>query len=414
MFGIDALDIQSNAAEEALACSLCDAICQSEESFVKHMQEEHPENCTILKTSKSEDEYVEYEIISDDPLSTGEFVSGTDDDTPITEPVVPKRSLRTRSATKAKQAQVASTSRKPTKSSFANEPVNNITVVAMESMAFDEEIEYAEEFEHEVVTSESDIYECQHCATQFLDKNEYLDHCKEHEQATYLCDRCSEEFPDESSLMMHKCEITDEDLICVPCNKRMRSAAQMRQHSKMHDSMSLIVNYVDFFPCHDCCLLFIAREKLLEHNLAVHGSRVPNMGGDVSGGSDGEAFKKIDETCTDYQFLDDDKQNEYRDETYSCGECDVSSTTLNELKNHVLLHSEKFQCPVYECGCQYDQFSRLSIHVLNKHINTKNLQCLHCSLAFQSYDDLQAHIRHSCKEKKYECHECGKFTLVFS
>lgn len=408
MFCVDTTDTQSNANEEVLECTLCDAICQGESVYLKHMQDDHPDHCTVVKTSKSDDEYVEFEIISEDPLSMADVVSGTDDDTPIPETVIPQRSLRSRTAAKRKQSTATTTTRKIQLKSVSSE---NLTVIDVDAATFDEEIEYTEDFEHEVVSSESDIYECQHCATQFLDKKEYLEHCKEHEQATYQCDTCSEEYPDENSLLLHQCEITDDDLTCVPCNKRMRSAAQMRQHSKMHDSMSLIVSCVDFFPCHECCLVFIAREKLLDHNLSVHGSRVPNIGGDGDGGADGDSFKKIDESCTDYQFLDDDKQNEYRDEIYSCGECEVTTSTLTELKHHVLLHSEKFQCPIYECGCQYDQLSRLSIHVLNKHINTKNLQCLHCSLAFQTYDELQAHIKYSCKEKKYACYECGTLRM---
>lgn len=172
--------------------------------------------------------------------------------------------------------------------------------------------------------------------------------------------------------------------------------------------MSLIIDYMDFFPCHDCCLLFISKEKLCEHNAKVHTEKV---GKDASNLSD-----KIDDSCTDYQFLDGDMQTEYKeDETYSCGECDLPFQTILELKYHVILHANKFQCPDKDCGCQYDQMSRLSIHVLNKHINTKSLQCLHCSLPFQTYDDLQAHLKDSCKEKKFNCPECSKFSvLLFS
>ena len=196
--------------------------------------------------------------------------------------------------------------------------------------------------------------------------------------------------------------MNDEDLLCVPCNKRMKSTAQLRQHSKMHDSMSLIINYLDFFPCHDCCQLFIAKARLAEHNVKEHPGK----------GSKSDLSEKIDESCTDYQFLDEDKQSDFREgEVYSCGECGQSYQTINELKYHVILHASKFECPIEECGCQYDQMSRLSIHVLNKHINTKNLQCLHCSQAFPTYDDLQTHLKHFCKEKKFKCYECGRQTI---
>lgn len=167
--------------------------------------------------------------------------------------------------------------------------------------------------------------------------------------------------------------------------------------------MSLIINYLDFFPCHDCCQLFISKQILSEHNAKEHPGK----------GSKSDLSEKIvDESCTDYQFLDEEKQSDFREgEVYSCGECGQSYQTINELKYHVILHASKFECPIEECGCQYDQLSRLSIHVLNKHINTKNLQCLHCSQAFPTYDDLQTHLKHFCKEKKFKCYECGRQTI---
>lgn len=388
MFGIEALEI---SADEAIGCSLCDAICQNEQVLTKHMQDDHFDHAEVKMTQMNE-EYV-FEII--DPLS-GDIASGTDDDTPPTEIIMPKRS--TRSTTKSKERPLTTVTRKSQSAATTSKKASSVS----EEATTEESIEYADEYD--AVNSESDIFECQHCATQFLDKAEYLEHCKEHKHGYHQCDVCGDEFNDTESLLSHECEVTEDDLICLPCNKRMRSVAQMRQHNKMHDSMNLIVNYVDYFPCHDCCLLFMRRERLIEHNISIHGDHASKDG---SGGSDSEDVKAIDESYTDYQFLDEDKQNEYRDETYTCGECEATCTSLTELKYHVLLHSEKFQCPMYECGSQYKQLSHLSIHVLNKHINTKNMQCLHCSIAFQTYDDLQAHIKTSCKEKKYACYECG-------
>lgn len=117
---------------------------------------------------------------------------------------------------------------------------------------------------------------------------------------------------------------------------------------------------------------------------------------------------KIDDSCTDYQFLEDDRDdNEYKDGAYSCGDCDLSFPTVNELKYHVILHANKFQCPIFECGCQYNQLSRLSIHVINKHINAKLRQCLHSGKPFDSFDELQQHLKIECREKKFQCNHCG-------
>lgn len=161
-----------------------------------------------------------------------------------------------------------------------------------------------------------------------------------------------------------------------------------------------------FYPCHECRLIFIFGDALATHAQEKHGNveiKKPTKSIKTNDS------KKIDDTCTDYQFLDDDKDDdEYQTGSYTCGHCAAEYSTSNDTKYHVIIHSQKFPCPMFECGCEYDQLSRLSQHVINKHINTKTLQCLHCGMSFPNYDTMQAHIKNDCKEKKFQCHECDK------
>lgn len=196
---------------------------------------------------------------------------------------------------------------------------------------------------------------------------------------------------------------TKGDFFCTPCNKRLRSTLQVDQHTKMHYSMSLIINYIDFYPCHECRMIFISGEKMAVHMNEHH--QVDKLTHEKKPNN---SLDKIDDSCTDYQFLEDDRDdNEYKDGAYSCGDCDLSLPSASELKYHVILHANKFQCPIFECGCQYNQLSRLSIHVMNKHINAKLRQCLHCGKPFDSFDDLQLHLKADCREKKFQCKHCG-------
>lgn len=205
---------------------------------------------------------------------------------------------------------------------------------------------------------------------------------------------------------------TKSEFFCVPCNKKLRSSLQVDQHTKMHNSMSMIINYIDFYPCHECRIIFITGEKMAAHMNEHHQFDKPSGEKKASNSLD-----KIDDSCTDYQFLEDDRDdNEYKDGAYSCGDCGLSFPSANELKYHVILHANKFQCPIFECGCQYNQLSRLSIHVINKHINAKLRQCLHCGKPFDSFDELQLHLKADCREKKFQCHHCGEcdvwYTLI--
>lgn len=413
---------QENAVQE-VSCSLCEATFDSDSAFIQHAQQEHQDvdvyeleqqPARIVKSdSKSQQiEFYDFEncessnetVIPDGSQNDETDMLSVDEEPEAAAPVT-TRSLRSRANTS--KAKPESTKVKRTEKLGKSVPAK-ISFKA-EISDLDENVDITDEYDFEQTGSESmDFYECPLCSTQFADKEEYLEHCREHDGTEYQCESCNKLFDDEDLLLQHDCEtadLNDEDLLCVPCNKRLKSTAQLRQHSKMHDSMSLIINYLDFFPCHDCCLLFISKERLNDHNSSEHVEKSTKLLAGLS--------EKIDESCTDYQFLDEDKQSDFKDgEVYSCGECSQSYQTINELKYHVILHANKFECPIEECGCQYDQMSRLSIHVLNKHINTKNLQCLHCSQAFQTYDDLQTHLKHFCKEKKFKCYECGRCYLV--
>lgn len=159
--------------------------------------------------------------------------------------------------------------------------------------------------------------------------------------------------------------------------------------------LDFIAKYIHFPTCNSCCLLFVSEEKLNEHNSCSH-SKITTI--------------QFDESYTDYQILNEDIQSQTKSaEYYSCGECKIYKKNIGEIKYHVMSHAEKFDCPIENCGCQYSDFKHFCIHLFKKHINTKYLQCIHCNNSFQSYEDLQRHIKNYCTERRYECHECGRY-----
>lgn len=260
-------------------------------------------------------------------------------------------------------------------------------------------------------------YQCPLCMSSFLDRIEYIEHCKSHD---FCCTKCNRVFPDAGTLASHEtvhdtkrqkrsyAEFIREDMFCLPCNKRLKSSSQVDQHYKMHDAVSLVINYIDFYPCHECMIIYVNEEKRDEHMLDVHSINPKEEGVKKAPGKQ-LLTDKVDESCTDYQFLEDDKENDYKEGEYICGDCALVYPSAKDLKYHSILHQTKFRCPFLGCGCQYDQLSRLSIHITNKHINSATLRCLHCDQPFETYDKLQAHMKSECKEKKYNCHECGEF-----
>lgn len=396
-----------------VVCVLCNDTFETDNEFVEHVKTIHNEEIV-----EQQSEIVEYEIHDITENSNESILSNQNDSVATISEVIieppakkqkqslpekqlPVKFTKLRSAVKRNfieiEAKTPSTSRRATRS--------NQTMVTKIELTDDEESD-----EKQSVTE--DEYECFLCAMSYADKAEYIEHCKTHD---FYCVCCGKVLDNETDYLEHDCDQTEKDesitsakndLFCVPCNKRLRSSSQVDQHAKMHESMSLIINYIDYYPCHECRIIYITSEKLSAHIIDVHESDTnelqPNEEKKIK-------FKKIDETCTDYQFLDEDKDEDvYKEGPYSCGDCKATYPSATELKYHAILHADTFPCPIFECGCQYEQLSRLSIHVMNKHINTKNLQCLHCNEAFNTYDNLQAHLKNDCREKKFGCHECGK------
>lgn len=394
--------------KEVVHCTICDLIFSDDQAYTVHYEQIHPE---LLTTQSSNNKTPDIETYTFEDGYENSNDSGTETkmneidmlaDATETKPPRNKK----RSATRELRTQVA-------KKRIVDKPSTSAAIHFKSESELDsnDDASYiitGEEEQQECTDDDClELYECPICATQFIDKMDYLNHCKEHDGIEFQCEGCMDMFSDEESLLSHDClgndeRLTEEELFCIPCNKRLKSGTQLNQHNKMHDSMSMILAHTEFFPCHDCCLLFVAKTDLTEHNGENHPDKISkDMDDDET-----ESITNVDESCTDYQFLDEDKQD-FKDVPYSCGLCNAAYANILELKNHVIFHAKKYPCPIFECGCQYDQLSRLNIHVLNKHINKQNMQCFHCGLPFSTYDELQAHLKNSCKEKKFKCYECG-------
>lgn len=413
---------------DRIICAMCNTHWDNEEEFYDHLQVDHAGEIDVETGSGGESEPQEIiEFSLDEDVDTADEsmmdVSETQvqpvvskspkvsvlpvqqkqpktsimKSRPINSPVKIKPNASNQGSSSSSRTKVKALNIKPSEKQNRKKKSGNETDEGSQ-IEFDMDLST-----DDVMHQSLDEYECYLCALTYVDRQEYIEHCKTHD---FYCDICCKVVSDENELREHKNKHKDsgdgsnDDLFCGPCNKRLRSSAQVEQHCKMHESMSLIINYIEFFPCHDCTLIFVNNEKLQEHLSENHKSNTKK--------EKNVKIKKIDETCTDYQFLEEEKEEEYRDGPYGCGHCGATYSTATELKYHVILHADKFSCPIFECGCEYDQLSRLSIHVLNKHINMTNLQCLHCNDSFNTYDDLQSHLRNDCREKKFACNECGE------
>lgn len=357
---------EASIITEAAHCAMCNLIFESGDAYIEHVQQEHHdsnvyelenESAKMVRANMKEQEFEVYNI--DENSDETELITTDEQDMLAMEEEAAKvepvtRSLRSRKgATKSKEvalpvrASAATKTKRNARPSVAKATTSKV-MFKTEFSDIDENLDTNDSNYEYTGESFEGPFQCPLCEMQFTDESEYIQHCKDHNDNQHQCEECNEFFLDGEQFLHHECDALDkldeneEDLLCIPCNKRMKSTAQLRQHKKMHDSMSLIIDSMDFFPCHDCCLIFVSKEKLNEHNGTVHAEKA---GKDLTNLSE-----KIDDSCTDYQFLDGGLEEYKEDETYSCGECDLPFQTINELKYHVIMHLSKFQCPIDECG----------------------------------------------------------------
>lgn len=280
----------------------------------------------------------------------------------------------------------------------------------------DDEMEVDAELELYIVDRKADQNECRcvECEISFEDRDQLVLHYQELHD--YFCAECALVFSKEDALLLHNINVHQPqqtkpkrvpaklpatsvaEFRCTHCDKSIRGQLKFDQHQKMHDAMNVINNYVTFYPCHQCHLIFLTEGEGNDHR-SFHDS------------TDKPANDQyVDASCTDYQFLDEDG---YEDNSYGCGQCEAVFPNSADAKFHLVSHSAVFTCPYDVCGCQYDNFGRYTSHIMNKHVNGQDHRCTHCGSQFDSFDDLQAHMKHNCAERKYACNHCGKFNLIF-
>ncbi|XP_028275387.1 zinc finger and BTB domain-containing protein 44 isoform X1 [Parambassis ranga] len=98
------------------------------------------------------------------------------------------------------------------------------------------------------------------------------------------------------------------------------------------------------------------------------------------------------------------------DRPFQCPTCGVRFTRIQNLKQHLLIHSgiKPFQCD--RCGKKFTRAYSLKMHRL-KHEGKRCFRCQICSATFTSFGEYKHHMRVSRhiirKPRIYECKTCG-------
>ncbi|XP_054079209.1 zinc finger and BTB domain-containing protein 44 isoform X4 [Rissa tridactyla] len=129
-----------------------------------------------------------------------------------------------------------------------------------------------------------------------------------------------------------------------------------------------------------------------------------------------EGLPTLQSTSGTNAHADDDDRSTERpspngpDRPFQCPTCGVRFTRIQNLKQHMLIHSgiKPFQCD--RCGKKFTRAYSLKMHRL-KHEGKRCFRCQICSATFTSFGEYKHHMRVSRhiirKPRIYECKTCG-------
>ncbi|XP_023557209.1 zinc finger and BTB domain-containing protein 44 isoform X3 [Octodon degus] len=128
-----------------------------------------------------------------------------------------------------------------------------------------------------------------------------------------------------------------------------------------------------------------------------------------------EGLPTLQSTSSTNTHVDDDDRTERPspngpDRPFQCPTCGVRFTRIQNLKQHMLIHSgiKPFQCD--RCGKKFTRAYSLKMHRL-KHEGKRCFRCQICSATFTSFGEYKHHMRVSRhiirKPRIYECKTCG-------
>uniref|UniRef100_A0A2K6G5W5 Zinc finger protein n=1 Tax=Propithecus coquereli TaxID=379532 RepID=A0A2K6G5W5_PROCO len=273
---------------------------------------------------------------------------------------------------------------------------------------------------------------CPHCESSFTSEDilaEHLQtlHHKPTEEKEFKCKNCGKKFPVKQALQRHVLQCTAKSSLknssrgfqCSVCNSSFSSALSFEQHQETCRGDARFV-----CKAGSCGKRLKSKDALKRHQENVHTIHeifdcqecmkkfisANQLKRHMITHSEkrpyhceicNKSFKRLDQVGAHKVIHSEDKP-------YKCKLCGKGFAHRNVYKNHKKTHSEDrpFQCE--ECKALFRTPFSLQRHLLI-HNSERTFKCHHCDATFKRKDTLNVHVQvvHE-RHKKYRCELCNK------
>uniref|UniRef100_A0A8C6MA47 Zinc finger protein n=1 Tax=Nothobranchius furzeri TaxID=105023 RepID=A0A8C6MA47_NOTFU len=230
---------------------------------------------------------------------------------------------------------------------------------------------------HQRPSTEEKEFKCRNCGKRFPIKQALQRHVL----------HCSESLDPSADSKAHQCSI---------CHNTFGSESSFEQHKEACKGDARFICKAE-----SCGKRFKSKDALKKHKGSVHA---------------GSARRKLTCTICNRKCASTLNLQEHRKihEIYECHACDKKFISTNQLKRHMITHSEKrpYTCEI--CSRSFKRLDQVTAHKII-HSEDKPYKCKLCGKEFAHRNVYKNHKKTHSEERPFQCEECkALFRTPFS
>ncbi|XP_018335335.1 zinc finger protein 70 isoform X26 [Agrilus planipennis] len=229
---------------------------------------------------------------------------------------------------------------------------------------------YTQKHEEQVHMKPTSVeFSCSVCGKSYKQEKYFVDHMSRHRVDCYhYCPNCGRAFISNSKLQNH-IERTHTDVLyeCDKCGKLLKNKFTFIKHLNIHQNRNSNEINKKAFVCQFCEKTYFTKTSLVRHVEEHLGKK----------------------------------------ESYVCDICGKAISSIESLRNHLLVHENNKSYECVDCGKRFNTSSILHAH-RKTHAGVKKFVCEVCGKRFVHRSPFVIHKRIHTGEKPYECDICEK------